>query len=78
MCNLQMELYTEKIGEEMGPAARLLPQAALQNRILAALQPEVRLHCGCCCCCWRCSCSAAVGVAHVAVASGAATVQLHG
>jgi hypothetical protein len=42
MCNLQMELYTEKIGEEMGPAARLLPQAALQNRIMAALQPEVR------------------------------------
>ncbi|PRW59697.1 Glycosyltransferase LARGE2 [Chlorella sorokiniana] len=40
MCNLQMELYTEKIGEEMGPAARLLPQAALQNRIMAALQPE--------------------------------------
>lgn len=42
MCNLQMELYTEKITEEMGPGARLLPQAALQNHVLAALQPEVR------------------------------------
>lgn len=40
MCNLQMELYTEKITEEMGPGARLLPQAALQNHVLAALQPE--------------------------------------
>lgn len=46
LCNLQLELFTEVVTPELGPAGALLPQAALQNRALLALKPEVRRRAG--------------------------------
>lgn len=40
-CNLRVELWTELVSEELGPAVGLLPQAALQNRALQSMRPEV-------------------------------------
>ncbi|PSC77069.1 Glycosyltransferase LARGE2 isoform B [Micractinium conductrix] len=39
-CNLEVSFWTERVGAELGAAAGLLPQAALQNRALLALGPE--------------------------------------
>lgn len=41
LCNLHVELYTERVSRKLGAAMGLLPQAALQNRALQALKPEV-------------------------------------
>jgi hypothetical protein len=40
VCNLQVELWTEEVTPELGAGAGLIPQAALQNKALLALQPE--------------------------------------
>lgn len=39
-CNLQVELWTERVSEEQGAVVGLLPQAALQNKALLALKPQ--------------------------------------
>ena len=48
LCNLRVELYMERVSRKLGAAMGLLPQAALQNRALQALKPEV----GGCVCDW--------------------------
>ncbi|EFN53347.1 expressed protein [Chlorella variabilis] len=40
VCNLQAELWTEEMTEQLGAGAGLIPQAALQNKALLALQQQ--------------------------------------